>query len=217
MPRYISFFDLDHTLLNSNSSYKFGFYLHKIGYLSSARAAILVLFYALHKMGLYSVSSIHAKSFALLFKGKQIKEINRHIQNFLKENLHLMLNPLVIKELESARQKGHHTVILSSSPSILVEKIAETLKVNESRGTDYVVDDAGTFISINTIIEGKQKAKEVDQITKKHSVLQEKTFGYSDSYLDILFLRSVGSATVVNPNSKLLKISQEEGWGLLIK
>lgn len=211
----LSIFDLDHTLLSVNSSYYFGAYLFKKGFFRFPVLVWCLFLYVCHKFFGMSVKTLHSKIFVCLFQGCPIFEIQRYVKEFLDQDFSRLLAPMLMKRLEEAIQKGHYTVILSSSPDFLVQEIAERMNVHDWRATHYGKDEWGILTSVHCILEGKDKAYYLQMISEKYRIERSKIYAYTDSHLDLPLLEKAGVPFGVNPDSRLKKVCIERGWEIL--
>jgi len=213
--KQISAFDLDHTLVFSNSGMLFYRSLISRGYFSSF--SILKAFsYAMrHSFCGLSLSALHGKVFNQLLKGEDLKFFEEEVAHFLATNFHEFLYSPALTRLRRAQHEGHYTVILSAGPSFLVGPIANYLGVNEWYASKYKVDAKGIFESIQSLVSGEEKAVYIKELIKKLKTVEERVTAYSDSHLDLPFLKSAGTPIAVNPNRKLLKISKAFSWEIL--
>lgn len=211
----VAFFDLDHTLLNVNSSFRFGIYLYREKVINLSCLANLLWNYFLHKCGRLDIYGIHEKSFKSLFCSREKNEFQYHAKRFVDEVYACLINNEVLSLLHLKKQKGDKVVILSSSPDFLVECFAEKMGVDGWRATVYQANNVGKYVSIDCVLEGKEKAKLVNEISVSYQIPKNLTSGYSDSHHDLDFLRSVAQPVAVNPNKILRRISINEGWDIL--
>jgi len=210
-----SLFDLDHTLLNVNISYKFGVYLYLHGSFSLFCMLQLSLIYALHKLCLLSMRQLHEQIFRRLFKGRPFEQIAQYIAPFLDEELPKSLNPAVFALFNQARRNHELTVILSSSPDFLVEAIAKRLEFSEFRGSLYSLDKDQRFCHISGLMQGLEKAAYISELRKRTYLKSGAITAYSDSVLDLPFLEAADQAVGVNPDRSLRKICKEKGWRVI--
>lgn len=206
-----SLFDLDHTLLVNNCSYRFGAYLYKQKVFSFYTMLKLVSFYTLHKANLLSMTSLHQKIFQLVFKGKSYTSVAQYIDPFLSQEWKTYAP--AIERLQFAKQNNHFIAILSSSPDFLVKAIASKLNIKNWKATIYQLDNQANFCEISNVLEGKDKAAYIDHLKKDIAI--QNIIAYSDSHLDIPFLKAAGTAIGVNPNKKLRRLCQELNWEVI--
>lgn len=203
MPKKISFFDLDHTLLKGNGSFQFGVYLYKKGLIPTRKMLKLLGCYALHKWGVFSPERLNNAACNTFFSGKNINEIEKHVDSFLNNHLDDLFYFPVMKNLVDAHEQGHFTVILSSSPHFLVGPIAKRLGVDQWGATQYAIDESGHISHIESHMNGYAKALKLSMMCNELDIPIQNSTAYSDSYSDLPFLQAAGTAIPVNPDRKL--------------
>lgn len=216
MFKFISVFDLDHTLLKENCSYSFGSFLYKKGILSFPKMCSNLGNYALHKGGIFSIERLHKKIFETTFKLLPKPFFQTWATKFLEDHLETLINQNVLDRLYAAQKEGHFTAILSGSPDFLVCIVAKHFKVNTFRATEYTVDREECFHGISSVLDGFGKANFLRKIANQLKIDLSDTYAYSDSYLDIPFLEIAGKAIGVNPDKKLKKICKSRAWEIIL-
>ncbi|MCB1081763.1 MAG: HAD family phosphatase [Chlamydiia bacterium] len=211
----IAAFDLDHTLVSSNSSALFYRYLISKGFFRSISLVRTALYSLRHHFFDLSLTKLHEKVFDRFLKGAPLSLVQEEVTQFLKKDFYRFLYFPTFERLRRAQHQGHHTVILSNGPSFIVGPIAEYLEVNEWHSSEYGVDEEGKFKAIDSILLGEEKAKRIHTLAEKHQVPADLITAYSDSHLDLPFLEAAGVPVAVNPNGKLRKISQEKKWEVI--
>ncbi|CAF23965.1 MULTISPECIES: HAD family hydrolase [Candidatus Protochlamydia] len=208
-------FDLDHTLLTVNSSYRFGTYLYQQKFISFFTLSHCLFYYARHKFLGMSMQKLHEKIFQKLFKGLYLKELQKHVKNFLDLELIKLFYEPALQRLQEAKQRGDYTLILSASPDFLVQPIAEKLDVKNWRASVYAPDQEGKLEYLSSILDGLNKANYVVSLINQMQIDYTAITAYSDSYLDLPILELSGKAVGVVPDNYLRKICQERGWEIL--
>lgn len=211
----ISLFDLDKTLIKTNSSFRFGVYLYRSKTFSFPVMLYYLFCYSLHKFGFLDMRGIHCKIFKNLFKGKSQDYFTGLAKKFLDEKLNSMLYPPAMERLQQAINQNHYTVILSSSPEFLVENIAKHLNVNEWRATRFQLNEKNEFCAVSSVMDGEEKALYLQALSKRLMIPLSDCTAYSDSILDLPLLRKAGKAVGVNPDSKLRTICKENQWEII--
>jgi HAD superfamily phosphoserine phosphatase-like hydrolase len=211
----ISAFDLDHTLLNANSSFRFGFFLYKNHFFKLKDLMKCLTFYARHKWFGLSIEELHHKSFGALFRGKSFELVRSFVDEFLEQQLQQMTNPSIFLHLENAKKNGHHCAILSSAPDFLVRPIAKKWGIHLWYATSYQTDLRGNFTKIAYVMEGEEKAKTLLNLAHLLEVDPSSITVYSDSALDLPLLNIAGKAIGVFPDRKLRKVCYANHWEIL--
>ena len=211
----LDLFDLDHTLINFNSSFRFGFYLYQVNEISPTLLGSLVWYYIRHKCFGYSLDGLHQKAFELFFKGRSLNQLKGHAANFVTPVFHQSAHLRVLNRLTLAKQKGHLTCLMSSSPDFIVAPIAQLFGFESYLATHYVVDKEGSLCNILELIDGAKKALYAREMANRFDIPLQEMTAYSDSHLDLAFLEVGGRAVAVNPDRKLRKTSKERCWEIL--
>lgn len=211
----ISAFDLDHTLIQGNCSASFCRYLYREGALPLSIVMHSILYSLRHRFFGMSLAELHHSVFNKVLRGKPFAVLEKYVDKFVHEYLEKSLYMPAFLRLKRAQQLGHYTMILSNSPSFLVEKFAKILKVNAFHATEYIIDENRCFQTIKRILEGKDKAHLIRSIAKKFGIFLEQITTYSDSFLDLEFLEASGNPIAVNPDKKLRAISVQKQWSII--
>lgn len=212
---HLSIFDLDRTLFKVNSSYRFGSYLYQQKFFGLKEMITLVGYYALHKMGFFTIAALHQRNFEVLFSGRALADFQRHATAFLDRYWDECVYSPAIKKLDAAKQHGHYTVILSGSPDFLVAPIAQRLGVDEWQATRYAVDVYGKLSGISYVLEGDGKSDYVSILSERLGIARASSTAYSDSILDEPLLLAAGNAVGVNPDRKLRALCRRRQWEII--
>lgn len=166
-------------------------------------------------MGILSITKLHDRAFRYLFLGQSAVQVNKWVEEFLDEYLDNQLYLPAIAELKKAKSNGDITVILSSSPSILVSSIAKRLDVLLSHATQYDIDKDGNFCNISFLMLGDDKAHFIKKLQDQFGCLKQNVKAFSDSHVDLPFLLAAGEAIGVNPNRRLRSICKKNRWPMI--
>lgn len=209
----IAFFDLDHTLLKVNSSFLFGRYLYRNNKLSKLSIVQLAFYYLFYKIGFVTLEQLHLFSFSFV-KGKNESEYKKYADEFVEKFFHKIVSKKVENIFHQYKKQGAYTVIISSSPSFLVESFKNYFNPDYIFATIYETNRNFEFTKLALICDGKTKSEYVKDLSKKLSIKIEDTYGYSDSIDDLIFLESVGHSITINPSSSLRKHSLKNNWDI---
>lgn len=212
----IHIFDLDHTLINVNSSLHYSQYLFKERKLQWSDITWVYLLAFSYQLGFISLEELHQISFDKLFKGKKQSFWITCLEEYLQKNLHHILNPAVYFTLQDVQKRGGITAIFSSGPDFIVRPIAKALNINYLECSKYEVDKDGHFVKISSLLTGKDKEAALRRLARKKGVSLSHVTAYSDSILDLPFLESAGKAVCVNPDKKLKSEALIKGWEIII-
>ena len=211
----LSAFDLDYTLIEGNCSASFCRYLYRQGVLPASTAVLAYVYSLRHRFMGMTLAELHHSVFNKVLRGKPLEMLEKYVDRFVSEYIEEALYMPAFIRLKRAQQLGHYTMILSNSPSFLVERFAKALGVNAFHATEYAIDENGRFNKIKKILEGKDKAHHIQNIAKKLGIFLKQITTYSDSILDLEFLEMAGNPIAVNPDKKLRAISVEKQWSII--
>ena len=212
---HLTVFDLDRTIVTDNCSFDFCRYLVAKGILPSRSLVYSLFYYLKHLLFGMSLTKLHDKIFERLLQGVSLEKIEENVHPFLQEYFFSQIYPPVLAQLRLAQHLGHYTLILSNSPSFLVEKIARLLGVNDWRATEYAVDNEKKLCHIASIFQGEDKASFVQEVAARFSIRRDCITAYSDSFLDLPLLLAAGTPVAVNPDRRLKRFSEHQNWQIL--
>lgn len=211
----ISAFDLDHTLVHSNCSLLFYRHLIKKGIFHPLSLLRAMIYKAQYELFGLELDELHRKVFRRFLQGQPLQKIQDEMRNFLEDDFYRHLYIPAYAHLRRAQHEGHHTVLISNSPSFLVEPVAKYLGITEWYSSHYITDEKGALKEVGSILLGDGKANYLKKMIQKFKTKREKVTAYSDSLIDLPFLYAAGKAIVVNPNGKMRKISEERHWEVI--
>ena len=110
-------------------------------------------------------------------------------------------------------KKGHTVAIISSATPYQVRPSARELGIENVLCTELEVKD-GVFTGavIQPPCFGPGKVTAAESLAEQFGIDLDKSFFYTDSDDDIQLLERVGNPRPLNPNNKLLAISERRGW-----
>lgn len=212
---HLSIFDLDKTLIKTNLSFKFYFYLYKKGVFNKKSIFEQSYFFIKYKYFNKSLRYLHEMIFNKSLKNRIFDELNIYIDSFLDKYLDRLFYLPAIKKLQEAFQNNHYIALFSSSPFFLVKPIADILKIKEYRATLYSLDEKNRFEKIQMIVDGKQKAEYALALMEKLKITKKDVYVYSDSIEDFQLFDLADNKIAVKPCKKLYKIAKQNNWEII--
>ena len=153
--------------------------------------------------------------FRSLLQGKPLYRIEVEVEPFLDRYLARHLSARACDVLKKGQRAGDYTLILSNSPSFLVQAIAQRLGVDGYKATEYLVDSEGRLCDIAHVMQGRDKAFCAQETAEMLAIPRQNIEAYSDSILDEPLLSIAGLAIAVNPDRKLRHLCQIRSWHIL--
>ena len=211
-------FDLDKTVIAKTSLIAYAPTLRKTGYFSIPMALRTAWGHLLFKFfGADEESLEKARKTALrLATGLNQQAMRRLVRDNLTEVIEPIVYDDAIDLIEEHKQKGHLLVLISASPTEIVEPLAEHLNIDDFIATTPVVDSEGRYTGeVEFYAAGSNKAEAIIDLAEEKDISLENSWAYSDSSTDIPMLELVGNPVDLNPDRELKKEAEERNWPIL--
>lgn len=121
----------------------------------------------------------------------------------------------MMQELKRLQSEKKFTALLSNSPDFIVGPISKRFSMNDFYATHYFLNSAGEFSEIKKWVEGKEKAAYLNQLSSNLGISKEEISAYTDSMLDLPFLKEAGKPICVHPDSDLKKVALRNKWSVI--
>jgi len=214
----IAFFDVDNTLLRGASIYHFGQGAFRQGLLT---VKDLVRF-GWHQLRFIAVGEnprhlLQIRERALeLADGITETQLTELADEVYDLYIAPKLWPATVQLTEEHLARGHQVWLITASPTVIAQVIADRLGLTGALGTEIeIVDGTLTGALKGNILHGAHKADMAKGLAKKLGARLEDCWAYSDSRNDIPLLNLVGHRVVVNPDAALAKYAKERSWSTL--
>ncbi len=168
-----------------------------------------------HRFFHLGLDALHEKAFQFFLRGKQLATLQSEVKQFLADEFYQFFYFPALSRLRRAQHEGHHTLILSSSPSFIVGPIAHYLDVALWRSSEYTTGEDGRFKQVGSVLSGEEKGRYLKAFAKAHHIPANEVVAYSDSPLDLPFLMAAGKAVVANPSRYMKKICRKKNWEII--
>jgi len=123
----------------------------------------------------------------------------------------------VVKRLRAHQESGHRVILLSGTPSPLLEVIGSRFGFDETVGTPLVLREGRyTGRSEPPACQGTNKVLRLEKHLGDISTIDwNQSWSYADSNIDIPVLERVGNPVAVYPDEKLEAHAREKGWEII--
>ncbi|WP_244833567.1 HAD-IB family hydrolase [Clostridium sp. BJN0001] len=110
------------------------------------------------------------------------------------------------------KNKNHKLIIISGSPSSLVEQMAEKYGFTDYIGSKYVYDKKTMRFTGEVIPmwDGKSKSEAIKKLVDRYDISLKDSFAYGDTSGDFEMFKSVGYPSCINPTKELLNMIVED-------
>jgi HAD superfamily hydrolase (TIGR01490 family) len=139
------------------------------------------------------------------------------VRAIVSEALERIVDPIIFSEavdlIELHHSLGHRVIIVSASPSEIVEPLALHLGVEMTIASRAELDEAGRYTGeLAFYAFGPHKAVAMRALAEHEDLDLAASYAYSDSYTDVPMLEAVGHPVAVNPDRLLAHHAAEHGW-----
>ncbi len=214
----IAFFDVDNTLMRGASAFHVGKGAFRKGMLGIRDVAL----FAWHDFRFVKVgenrqhlATVRERAMALL-AGHSEKEVTELAQDIFDRNIAPRLWPETVDLTREHLAKGHEVWLISATPQLVGQVIADRLGLTGALGTVLEAHD-GKFTGeiIGNVVHAEEKAVVAETLARERGVNLADCWAYSDSTNDIPLLSMVGNRVVVNPDARLKQHAVDHGWAIM--
>ena len=215
-PRKLALFDLDNTLLETDSDYEWAQFLIEEGVLDGAvYEERNRYFYDRYLDGTLDILEF------LDFQLKPIANVPRaQLDRWHADFMHRKIRPMIIPKARALVESHADalTAIVTATNRFITEPIAAELGVPNLLATDIEEVD-GVFTGkprgTPTFREGKIRRVDEWLADMGHKLEDYESWFYSDSMNDLPLLERVDHAVAVDPDDRLRAEAQKRGWPII--
>lgn len=214
----VAFFDVDNTLMRGASVYYVGREAFRRGLISWRDIAV----FAWHQFRFLAVGENRehlatAKERALGLVGGHSEDGLIELANDIYDrDFAPKLWPETVALTREHLAKGHEVWLITATPQLVAEVIAQRLGLTGALGTKVeALDGVFTGVLDGHVLHGDEKAAVAQEFARVKGAELADCWAYSDSSNDIPLLTLVGNRVVVNPDAKLLAHAELSGWDVL--
>jgi putative phosphoserine phosphatase / 1-acylglycerol-3-phosphate O-acyltransferase len=206
-------FDLDRTLIHGSSGTVFQRHLRKAGIGPDLGLLEMAGFYRLYQTFGESRATMQlVRLAARTSRGWPVTTVTEAAEGAAAELAEAVL-PYARLLIDEHRDAGRRLVLASTSPTVLVGRLAERLGFDDYVATRW--DDDGEHFTgriDGPFVWGRAKKLAVQDWAAANDIDLSRSYAYSDSYYDSVLLASVGHPVAVNPDLRLTSVAMLRGW-----
>lgn len=212
MKEVIAFFDLDKTILSSNSASGWLQREFKEGHLGTRQLLWSLWYLTLYNIGKKDVSAFLLQA-AQWTKGESEQDFIDRIDRYWKEEVFSSIRSSARMAIAEHQAKGHRVVLLSSALEYLGQRVAMELNIPEIECNQLLVCD-GVFTGRmrEPLCFGEGKIAYARRSIERYKARWEHCYFYTDSYSDLPLLERIGFPVAVTPDPRLKTAATQRGW-----
>lgn len=202
------FFDVDNTLLESNTARLFSLYLYRQGLVTKGdliKNGWLLLKY---KLALFDYEKVLVTALELA-KNRNEQCVSKYCEAWYKKQARKFISPKILKCVREHQAKGHRLALLTASNKYMVEPLAQELDIDTLICTRLEIQD-GRFTgrAIQPVCFGEGKLFWARRWCEREGLRLGDGYFYTDSYTDLPVLERVAEPRIVNPDVRLRRYAK---------
>jgi HAD superfamily hydrolase (TIGR01490 family) len=208
----IAFFDLDRTLIATNSAKGWVKRQVRRGTVGRRQAARAGLWMGLYHLGVADMDRLIRDAVREL-EGDDEADLAARSLAFWHEEVVGTIRPGARAALDRHRARGDKLVILTASSPYLGEAARAALDMDAVLSNRFEVRDGRfTGAAIEPLCFGAGKATLAAELAAEHGVDLADCAFYTDSFTDLPAMEAFGEPVAVHPDPRLLRAARKRGW-----
>lgn len=212
----LALFDLDNTLLCTDSDYEWGSFLVKKNLVDQARyEAANDRFYKQYQQGTLDIYEFCAFSFAPLtrFSMAELKVLH---DEFMEEVIRPQMNVKALELIKHHNELGHTLMVITATNSFITRPIVQAFGIDHLIATEPLVVNGRYTTEIDGIPCFQHgKVERLEQWLEQHNTTLAGSYFYSDSFNDLPLMELVDHAVAVDPDDRLAAAAEQNGWKII--
>ena len=217
-PGAVALFDLDHTIIDTNSSWHWVQHEVNNGKVGFGMLMTALYWFSRYALGLGAGAERAGAEAAELYAGEMEDDLNERVVTFFRKELSHRVRPGCKEAMARHKADGVRCVMCTSSWQHPARAAAELYGL-ESAHEDVIssvmeVDQSTGRLTgrIQKVAYGDGKHLVTKEWATRANVDLAKCWFYTDSFSDVALMEAVGFPVAVNPDARLRKHAQEKGW-----
>ncbi len=219
MTQVAAIFDVDGTLVRSNSLHYYLFFLRHLFPPVKRLPRLLAVWvrvpywFLLDRMD----RRLFNKSFYRQYEGFPVKGIQALAEACFHQFLQPRLIPETLRRVQEHRARGDRILLVSGTLDFCLVSLGAFLGAEAILCPKLLSQDGkyrGQIAGRNIV--GPVKAEVVTEYARDHGIDLSRSHAYADSHSDVALLKRAGHAVVVNPDPKLRRTAERLGWEQII-
>ena len=213
----LAIFDLDNTLLGTDSDHQWGEYLCDQGLVSADEfRARNDQFYEDYKLARLDINA-YLRFVLTTIKGLRTQAVDDLHRDFFRSYIapHMLSKAQACVDLH--KTQGDTCLVITATSRFITEPIVTAFGIEHIIASEAQIIDGcytGAPSGTPSFAEGKVK-RLTEWLTKNPEFVSQEQYFYSDSRNDLPLLEQVSHPIAVDPDDTLRQIATERGWPIL--
>lgn len=211
--RVAALFDMDKTLLNTSSGQLYARYLYRQGSMSRSEVLRVAWWGILSRIGLLDMMSLLPRLLAGS-TGDDEQQMRATCDRWFAADVLPHLTALGEQRVRRHREQGDVVAIVSASTQYVVRPLADYLGIPGQYVCTHLESRDGRLTGrlVPPACFGPGKVVWAERFAAEHGVDLAASAFYTDSISDLPLLERVGRPVAVNPDPRLRRLAQKQGW-----
>lgn len=204
-------FDLDHTVLTSDTGMSWMRFQRRRGELSAAGLARAVWWSLLYKAAVLDLETL-AKRLTADLAGQDEAAMREQAAIWYQADVIPMIAPSARHAIARHRAAGEIVALATGATQYAAESVSAGLGIEHTLCSRLEVVDGKFTGKLAAMCFGHHKVPLAEAFAARHDVDLARSTFYSDSYNDLPLLERVGIPVAVNPDVRLWRHARRHGW-----
>ena len=210
--RTAAFFDVDKTILASNSGKLFLQELYRRGEINRSTVLSNLVSYLRYKLNRLDIERWAGRTLEGL-AGRGVEDLTGGTANFFERRIRPEIYPEAEARVRRHVGLGHVVALVSGSTRFVVEPLAAHLGVEHVVCTELETSKGRlTGGIVKPLCFGAGKIHRLRELIARESIDLARSYFYSDSMSDLPLLELVGYPVVANPDPLLYREARRRRW-----
>lgn len=211
-PPAIAFFDLDRTLIATNSAKGWVRRQIRQGHVSRRQAARAGLAIGLYRLGVADMERLIRGAVREL-EGEDEDDLAARSLTYWREEVAGTIRPGARAAIAHHRSHGDRLVVLTASSPYLGEAARAALEMDAVLSNRFEVEDGRfTGVALDPLCFGMGKATLAAEHAAAFGIELVDCSFYTDSFTDLPAMEAFGDPVAVHPDPRLLRAARKRGW-----
>lgn len=212
MSRAGAFFDMDRTVVRTNTGPSYLAYAFRHGRMRKRHVAVGLWWAFLYKLTVLDTERAMDKAIAAM-AGTGDRDLQVFCRTWFEDEVKPEISGYARRAIELHRRRGDVLVLLTASSTYAARPVAEHLGMDHVLATRVeVMDGTLTGRAIDPPCIGEGKVFWAEQLAREHDIDLDRSAFYTDSVHDMPMLLRVGFPVIVNPDFRLARLARAKGW-----